>query len=93
MEFLASNFCALSEVLTGFLLCRVCHGCRLLASYGPNRIVVRYPKLLARYYPAHVTNATIYGRIVNDDYIININPSFYHDKKVCHCYVDCHVLS
>lgn len=63
-------------------LCRVCPGCSLIASYGPNRLVVRYPKLLARYYPDHVTNATIYGRLINNDFIVNVNPSYYHDSKV-----------
>ena len=61
---------------------RVCDGCSLTASYGRNRLLVSYPPLLAQQYPTHVTNITLYGRLVNNEHVININPSLYHDDQV-----------
>lgn len=61
---------------------RVCEGCPLAAAYGLNRLVVRAPALLHLLYPAHVRNVTMYGRILNQQYIVNINPSFFYDEQL-----------
>ena len=62
---------------------RLCPGCSLTAAYGRNAFIVSYPPLLAALYPDHVTNVTLYGRMLNTETIINVNPSLFHNEQVC----------
>ena len=52
------------------------------ASYGKNKLLVTYPPLLKQLYPDHVTNITLYGRLISLEAIINVQPSLYFDKEV-----------
>lgn len=64
-------------------LCRrLCDSCSLVASYGVNRFVVKYPSLFATLYPDHVKDVTLYGRLLNNDYIVNLNVSYNHDDTL-----------
>lgn len=56
--------------------------CTLQASYGRNVVVVTYPPLLAKLYPHHVANLTLYGRLISKQAIINIKPKYHHDDDV-----------
>ena len=63
--------------------CRlVCNGCYLMATHGVNRIVVTYPPLLKQLYGSTVTRATVYGRLINDNHIVNVKVNYTHDDKV-----------
>jgi hypothetical protein len=61
---------------------RLCLGCSLTAQYGINRLLVTYPPRLAELYPEHVKHLTLFGRLLNNDYIMNLNVSFFHDEAV-----------
>ena len=67
---------------------KLCYGCQLRASYGKNKLIVKYPALLRRLYPDAVINATLHGRLLFVEAIINVNPSLVHDSNVSlhlHC--------
>ena len=60
----------------------VCDGCYLRASYGVNRFLVSYHPLLNKLYPEAIRSASIYGRLVSDTVIINVNVDFQHNEEV-----------
>lgn len=43
---------------------------------------MKYPALLAKLWPEHVKNVTLYGRLISEKYIINVNPDLFHDPIV-----------
>jgi hypothetical protein len=51
----------------------------LFASYGVNRFVVKFPRILAEDYPEHVRNATLYGRVAAEDMLINLDMELEYD--------------
>lgn len=62
----------------------LCANCSLLASLGLNRFFVTYPPDLMLHYPHHVTNVTLYGRLIHADRIVNIHPAARHTQaSVC----------
>lgn len=67
-----------------FRLChsRVCLGCSLKASYGVNKFAVLYPPLLASLYPEHVKDYTVYGRLLNNEYMVKLNVSLFPEEGV-----------
>ena len=66
-----------------WLVCsRLCLGCSLTARYGVNRLLVSYPPRLAQLFPEHVKHFTLYGRLLNNEYIVNLNVSLSHDNSV-----------
>ena len=48
----------------------------LLASYGANKFVVKYPAWFKDDYAAYVKHMTFYGRLINTDTIINLDMEF-----------------
>lgn len=54
----------------------------LVARYGSNTFVVRYPQQLAEDYPRHVVSTTLYGRLVSPDAVVNTVISLHHDDEV-----------
>ena len=62
----------------------------LVATFGLNTFVVKYHPQLAEDYPEHVKHATVYGRLINQEYIVNVNMSLHHDATVC---VACNTIS
>ena len=61
---------------------QLCYGCGLKASYGKNKLLVTYPPLLKQLYPDHVTNITLYGRLLNNKTIVNVDTSLNYDAEV-----------
>ena len=48
----------------------------LLASYGANKFVVKYPAWFKEDYSTYVKHMTFYGRLINPDAIINLDMEF-----------------
>ena len=61
---------------------RVGDGIGVELKAGVNVFVIKYPKVLEEEYPAHVKAATFYGRLINHQYIININVALDYDDDV-----------
>lgn len=75
--------CSLNASLWCQHNCRsVCDGCYLMAAYGVNRFVVTYPPQLQALYKAAVTSASIFGRLVNAEHIVNVAVNFTHNTQV-----------
>ncbi len=67
----------------GILGCRrVGIGGKLKAVYGLNKVIVRHPRFFNTIYPAHIKSATFYGRVINSEYIINLDMSMTYDEQV-----------
>ncbi len=62
---------------------RLCYGCSMTASYGINKFLVKFPALLEAQYPNHVRNVTLYGRMLNTEYILNLNAELWFNEQVC----------
>jgi hypothetical protein len=58
-------------------------GTVLEARPGRNAFLVTYPAITANQFPAHVTNATIYGRLLGASTIVNLDVALTHDAQVC----------
>lgn len=54
----------------------------LVASYGLNTFVVKYPRSVAVDYPDHIKHITFFGRLLSDSLMVNLNISFTHDDQV-----------
>lgn len=54
-----------------------------MATYGVNRFLVTYPPQLKTIYGEAVTTATVYGRLVNNERIINVDVESHHNFDVC----------
>ena len=55
---------------------------RLQATYGRNLFLVTYSEVAARQFPNHVRNATLYGRLLGERTIVNVDIALVHDDKV-----------
>ena len=53
-----------------------------MASYGVNKFVVKCPHSVKRQYPDHVTNLTMYGRLVSETVIVNVNFDLEYSSQV-----------
>ena len=49
---------------------------------GVNTFVVKYPSVLGEEYPDHVKAATFFGRVINDQHIVNLDVAMKHSDKV-----------
>lgn len=47
-----------------------------------NKFAVVYSPALAHLYPEHVKDFTPYGRLLNNEYIVNLNVSLFPDNAV-----------
>ena len=54
----------------------------LVARYGQNSFLIKYPRFFDDDYEKSVKKATFYGRLIGEDYIINLDMSFVYDDKV-----------
>jgi hypothetical protein len=61
---------------------RVALGTGLVAKYGVNKFVVKWPRSLEEDYSEALRHMTFYGRLINTDYIINLDMSFEYDSAV-----------
>ncbi len=68
--------------MCGYCDSRVGAGSGLVATYGVNYFIVKAPKIVKEDYPEHVTNMTIYGRLISHQYMVNTDISFVFNATV-----------
>lgn len=61
---------------------RVANHTGLMATFGSNKFIVKYPKSVAAQFPDHVRSATFHARLISNKAIINVNMNFTHDDMV-----------
>jgi hypothetical protein len=61
---------------------RVLPGDVLQASFGRNALLVTYPAVVGRQFPDHVTNATVYGRLLGSHALVNFDVELAHNDAV-----------
>jgi hypothetical protein len=64
---------------------RVGAGTGLVAKYGVNYFIVKAPKIIKEDFPEHYTNMTIYGRLISQEYMINVDVAFTFNSTVRFC--------
>ena len=68
-----------------FVACRCSRvACKtgLLASYGVNKFLIKYPVWFKDEYPEYVKHATFYGRLAGAEYIMNLDMNWDHSDEV-----------
>jgi hypothetical protein len=61
---------------------RIQQGSTIEARYGVNNFLVTYADVTAEQFPEHVTNATLFGRLVGRHTLVNVDISLTHDATV-----------
>ena len=64
------------------------YGTGLVAGYGINKFIVRFPAVTAVDYPKFKEHTTLHGRLISFDTIVNVEMSLDFDEEVCvMCYL------
>ena len=54
----------------------------LLARYGVNKFIVKYPVWFNEDYSDYMRHLTFYGRLINTDTVVNLDMEFTENEKV-----------
>ena len=54
----------------------------LLARYGVNKFIVKYPVWFNEDYADYMRHLTFYGRLINTDTVVNLDMEFTENEKV-----------
>ena len=61
---------------------RVAPSSGVVAMYGVNTFLIKYPAWFKDHYPQHVRHATFYGRLISSNYTVNIDVKWFHNDAV-----------